>query len=45
MGKITLKLSEEAESYLRGHNQNKGDMGRYLSDLIVKANKKVKPNA
>ena len=39
MGQITVLLTEEAESYLRGHNQTKGDMGRYLSELIVKAEK------
>jgi hypothetical protein len=39
MGQITLTLTEEAESYLRGHNQKKGDMGTYVSELIVKDNK------
>ena len=37
MSKINLKLSPDAESYLREkHNKKRGDMGEYVSDLILK---------
>jgi hypothetical protein len=35
MGQITLVLTEEAESILRGKNNRRGDMGKYVSDLIT----------
>ena len=38
MGQITLVLTENAESILRGKNNRRGDMGNYVSDLIIKAN-------
>jgi hypothetical protein len=34
MGDITLSLSERAESYLRGKNAHKGDMGKLVSTLL-----------
>lgn len=37
MAKINLKLSPDAEDYLRKkHNEKRGDMGEYVSDLILK---------
>lgn len=41
MGKITLMLTEKAESLLRGKNNRKGDMGKYVSNLIEKAEKET----
>jgi hypothetical protein len=35
VGQITLVLTEEAESLLRGKNNRKGDMGKFVSELIV----------
>lgn len=33
---VNLSLSKEAEDYLRGaHNHKKGDMGDYISNLIL----------
>ena len=37
MGKITLNLSEQAESVLRGKNRRKGDMSRYIEKLLLDA--------
>lgn len=34
MGQITLILTEKAESFLRGKNNYKGDMGRFISELL-----------
>ena len=42
MGQITLVLTEEAESFLRGKNNYKGDMGRYLSGLLFQAEEREK---
>lgn len=39
MGKVTLNLTEEAESILRGKNRKKGDMSAYVSELIVEKEK------
>ena len=36
MGNITLNISERAESYLRGKNNHKGDMGNLVSQLLEK---------
>ena len=36
MGNITLNISERAESFLRGKNKHKGDMGNLVSELIEK---------
>jgi hypothetical protein len=36
MGQITLILTEKAESFLRGKNNYKGDMGHYVSALLEK---------
>lgn len=36
MGNITLNISERAESFLRGKNTHKGDMGKLVSDLLEK---------
>ena len=41
MGQITLVLTERAESFLRGKNNRRGDMGNYVSDLIEKEANKV----
>jgi hypothetical protein len=42
MGTITVTIKEEAESFLRGKNECKGDMGRYLSGLLFQAEEKEK---
>jgi hypothetical protein len=34
MGNITLNLTERAESFLRGKNNHKGDMGKLVSELL-----------
>jgi hypothetical protein len=39
LGQITLVLTEEAESILRGKNNRRGDMGNYVSELIVEKEK------
>lgn len=36
MGTITITISEKAESFLRGKNNHRGDMGRYVSSLLEK---------
>jgi hypothetical protein len=36
MGQITLVLTDEAESILRNKNNRRGDMGNYVSELIVR---------
>jgi hypothetical protein len=36
MGKITVAISEEAESWLRGKNRKKGDLSAYIENLILK---------
>jgi hypothetical protein len=35
MGQITLVISDVAEKLLRGKNAKKGDMGSYVSSLIM----------
>lgn len=40
MGQMTIMLTDEAENILRKHNTRKGDMGKYLSALIVKEDKR-----
>lgn len=42
MAQITLVLTEAAESYLRGKNNRRGDMGAYVSKLLEEAEKKEK---
>jgi hypothetical protein len=42
MGTMTFNISEEAESYVRGKNRMKGDMSRYIENLILQDKKKVK---
>jgi hypothetical protein len=37
MGQITLVLTDNAEKILRTKNSRKGDMGKYVSKLIDKA--------
>ena len=39
LGQMTLMLTDEAEMLLRKHNLRKGDMGKHVSDLIVKGDK------
>jgi hypothetical protein len=34
MGQITLVISDLAETYLRGKNRTRGDMGKYVSQLL-----------
>lgn len=36
MGQITLVISDAAEKLLRLKNSKKGDMGNYVSNLIIK---------
>ena len=44
MGQMTLVLTEKAESFLRGKNNFKGDMGRYISELLEREESLNKPN-
>jgi KaiC/GvpD/RAD55 family RecA-like ATPase len=41
MGTITITISEKAESFLRGKNNFKGDMGRFVSELLEREADKV----
>ena len=41
MGTITITISEKAESFLRGKNNFKGDMGRFVSELLEREAERV----
>jgi hypothetical protein len=40
MGTILITFTEEAESWVRGKNNRKGDMSRYIENLVLSDKKK-----